>query len=208
MTTVTQKQSGSATAIVVMVLTLALIGVLGVIVWQNFLAPKASHVQETGEAANNTTANDAKTEQKVYTNDALSFKYPASGWVAGETRYGEDASPTPELKSSDYQQTGMGVDKGAIISIVTNKKSTTIDKEFADLQNSASVFKLEELQKTTISSQPAITYHSGYEGVRYHTIFVRGDVVYDIVYMFAYGGEASDYMDTYNLVTSLLQFKQ
>ncbi|OYX43174.1 hypothetical protein B7Y94_02095, partial [Candidatus Saccharibacteria bacterium 32-49-12] len=143
-----------------------------------------------------------------YANGELSFEYPSTGWVIDETRYGVDDPLTPELKSDDYAQAGMGVDRGAIIFIVSDDIKTTLDQEFARLEADAPNFGgFDELKRETIGGKPAITYHSDYEGTRYHTLFVRDDKVYDVVYMFEYEGEAATHMATYDMVTESLIFK-
>lgn len=203
-----RTQQGSAHVVIIILLVIAVLGLLGFVFWHNFIRSNATPAEEQNMTTSNETTDKGKVEQKTYTNDDLSFNYPVSGWVVEETRYGEGASLTPELKSSDYQQTGMGVDKGAIISVSMNEKSTTIDKEYANLQESASVFGLEDLQKTIVSGKSVITYHSAYEGIRYHTVFIHEGKAYDVIYMYEYEGEALTHLDTYNLVTSSLKFKE
>ena len=201
------KQVGSAHIVIIVILAAAVIGLLGFVFWQNFISPKDVAKSEVSDTT------DTQVEQKEYSNDDFSFKYSTSGWTLGETRYGEDGPLTPELKTADYQQTGMGVDKGAIISVSIGDGTATLDERYAQLQESSSVFGDEDLQKTTVAGSTAITYHSAYEGVRYHTIFVREGKEYDVVYMYAYDGSgeyeqgAATYMDAYDLVTSSFKFK-
>lgn len=200
MTKNSQTQTGSAHSIIIIILVLALLGTLGFIFWQNFVQTPM---------ATTTVADDTKSKQKEYSNSLLSFNYPTSGWTVDETQYGENGPVTPELKSSDYQASiGMGVDKGAIIFVSVNVKATTIDEEYVAIQSPSSGFYVEEALKVNLGGKEAITYHSAYEGTRYHTIFVHGGKVYDVIYMYEDNGDASTYMDTYNLVTSSLKFKE
>lgn len=203
-----QKQISTAYMVVMIVLFLMLLGALGFIFWQNVIASKDTPVAERKVETGSDVTDDANGVQIVYTNDDLSFRYPASGWTVEAIQYGENAPPTLELKSPDYKQTGMGVDKGAIISVVVNEKATTLDKEYAALRDSSSNFGFEELMETTIGGQAAITYHSAYEGPRYHTVFVHEGKAYDVIYIYEANGDASTYMDAYTLITSSLKFKE
>jgi len=208
MTNYSRKQSGSAHVIIIVILVLALLGTLGFIFWQNFVASKDVAVKQSTTTITPDATSEASTIQNVYTNDTFSFSYPKSGWSVGEVQYGENAPLTPELKTSDYQQAGMGVDKGAIIFVSKSDTTTTLDKEYANLQTSSADFGIEELTKTTVGGNAVITYHSAYEGIRYHTLMVHEGELYDVVYMYEYNGNATTYMDTYSLVASSFKFKE
>lgn len=198
------EQNGSALVILVIIVSASLLGGLSFVLWQNSTTSKDSSVQEQSVDSSKVSSVSTDSDRRTYKNDQFSFNYPAKGWAVGEIRYVEGTPLTTELKSDDYQQSGMGVDKGAIISVNVNEKSASLDDEYAELQKEGGNFGVEDLRKTTVAGMASVTYHSAYEGDRHHTIFVHGGKRYDIVYQ--YNSDASTYMDTYTLVTSSFRF--
>jgi hypothetical protein len=190
--------------VVLIVLGIILLGVLGFVVWQNFIAP-----QQTGTDQQTAQTEEAPevTQNRVYENEELSFSYPETGWTLEEVEYTAGEPLTPELKTSDFTQTGMSIESGAFITVVRGTNETTIDAEYANLEQSAAMFSLENLQMTEIDGKSAITYFSQYEGARYHMIFVHNGRSYDVIYRYEDDGNAETHMSTYELVTSSITFK-
>lgn len=83
-----QRQSGSAHAVLIIILVIAVVGLLGFVFWQNFLQPKNEPVSTT----NSTTKTESSSKEDVYatwlsyTSDRAGFtvKYPAD-WKRTDT---------------------------------------------------------------------------------------------------------------------------
>lgn len=203
-----KAQKGSVHIIIVIVLVVALLGALGYIAWQNFSKEDthqatAQMTETTKDADKNSTAKpDEQPAQSTYKNGAYTFNYLTDGWTLDEERFGDSAPLTPQLKTADYEQAAMGVDKGAIITVYAYDETTTIDKKYAEVSSKSSGYAAEDVQKKTLNGVQAVSYHSAYEGIRYHTVFVGNNKVYDVVYMYESGGNASTHMDAYDHVTA------
>lgn len=204
MTSNSQKQSGSVLVILAIIISISLIVGLGFVAMQNLAAPTGDSGQEAAPKQSDVSSESTDPDRRIYANDQFSFNYPAKGWTIGEVRYGEGAPATPQLKSEDYQQAGMGVEKGAIISVNVSESSVSLDEKYNEIQNDADEFGVKDLKKTTVAGMASITYYSSYEGYRHHTIFVHEGKAYDIVY--AYNTDASIHMDAYSVVTSSFKF--
>jgi cytoskeletal protein RodZ len=207
-----EKQSGSAHVIVIGVLVFAVLGLIGFVFWQNFIIPK-NQSQKTGTTQTSTSATDPQIQPSTvpssnatYSGVNFSFQYPTSGWTINKTKYVDTAPLTPELKTNDYATMGMGVDKGAIVSLNVTDSLKSIDEVYLNRSNLQSGLKPVDLRRATTNGMPSVTYNSAYEGIRYHTVLVHGGKEYDFVYMFQDGTDAATYMDTYSLVTSTFTF--
>ena len=204
----TQKQSGSAHVIIIVVLALVIAGLLGFVFWQNFIVKKDDGKSVTQQSTGTGTE---KTETKgednlTYKGSDFTFQYPKSGWTIKETSYNDGTNRTTELATDNYSLTGMGVASGAVVTVNVSNTSKSLDEEYAQLESDKATFGLEDLRKATTNGMPSVTYHSAYEGVRYHTLLVHGGMAYDLVYRFENNSDASKYMDAYTLVTSTFSF--
>lgn len=204
------RQSGSAHIVIIIILVVAILGALGFVFWQNFLQPKATPQVITSETSAQTQEkpSPAATDYESYSNAEYSFSYPKDGWTVKEAEdTGTDSGIiTPTVYSGDYAQQGMTLDAGALVGVYASVTTNTFDEEFTSIKESETTFGLKDIKKTTINGETAITYNSGYEGPRYHTVFIKNGKVYDIVYQYASTKSASVHMDTYELITSSFKF--
>jgi len=109
-----KNQKGSAHVVIIVILTLLVLGLLGFVFWQNFLAPKNGDDSSvtTGQAANETIEEelDPLTEVKTisYSGATFAFQHPKS-WTVNET-----SSTSGRVSSSDqsvyydYSLLGLG----------------------------------------------------------------------------------------------------
>ena len=206
-----KTKRGDAHAIIIIVLVVVIIGLLGFVIWQNYLAPKDDEGKKDAAASKTDSASKSdpveKKETKTYDGLVVSFEYPVSGWRVDEVSYGEDTQRTPELKTEDYVQFGMGIKSGAIITVHVENRKTTTDDEYRKVYAEVYNQNADEPKVAKVNGTPVITYNSGYEGMRYHSIFVQNGKVVDVVYRYHDDGQASEYMNVYDAVVSSLVIK-
>ncbi len=199
------SQKGSVHAIIMIVLVLAVLGLLGFIFWQNFLNKEATPTPQATTTDTTTTEEVATPAAPAkYTNETYSFEYPAEGWMAVETDYGQMI--TTELRSDDYAaNVGMGTDAGAIITFNVSNIGMTRDAQYTIVENEYP--DVHDLKKVTVNGNEAFTFNSGYEGVRYHTYVVKDGMAYDILYQFPDDGDVNTEKATYDQVVASFTLK-
>jgi len=199
------NQSGFAhLGIVVIILTIALIGTLGFVFYQNFIQNKdnIAKVEDANKNTdpNNNTSNDAdKQTDLTYSDKQFNFSYPKTGWLTSleQETYATDVAT---LKTTDYnyREPNPSVDggdiygnvtRGAIVTIYksTNPKTTTADVyKMLQMQQSNSFFK--ELSTIVVDGQTAYNYLFAYEGPQfYQTVFVKNGYTYYVTYKYVAG---------------------
>lgn len=196
-----QNQTGSAYVIIIIILILSLLGALGYIAWQRIV------VQKEPESVQQVTNSDTETDQKTYSDDQVSFRYPTSGWTLEVDPPIQGVLTSVRLMSSDYKQSGMGLDEGGLIHVYVDGDEPAFNEVYAELESNIEAYGIEKLEKTIVSGMPAITYNSGYEGPRYRTIFVQNNNRYMVEYQYKTGGDASRFMDTYEIVRNSFKIK-
>lgn len=208
------SQKGSAHVILVGAMAVALLGALGFIFWQNFVQKEevaSSEVKTVkDESVDEKTVEPEKVDNtNLYDGSTYSFRYPNQGWLVVEVRndYDPNNAVNPELQTSDYSPSvGMGIDKGAKVSVYTtnnvNGVSLAQDKE----NMSKSMPLMENVKDTTLGGVPAYSYSSGYEGYRYTTIAIKGSTYYQIDYQYA-GDDQSVHRNGYDTLVSTFKFK-
>ena len=203
------KQKGSAHVAIVIVLIVALLGALGFIFWQNFIRNEPA--TKKTEAVNIKSSDSDKVADSnsstLYENDIYSFEYLSDDWRVDEDSYDVDNpnDKTPVARTENYKAAvGMGIDTGAYVAVYVNKA----DQSLSDMKENAQKYQgeIKNLSNLTIAGEDAFTYSSGYEGMRYHTIFIHNGLSYDLVYQYA-GDDELVYMDGYKKVANSFKFK-
>lgn len=98
-----QQQTGSAHVVIVVILVIALVGALGFIFYQNFIAKKASTTTSqtsntTQQSANNTNTTKAVAKKEYCTElEKICFSYPEDWSVTARTAMGTLSSTTPTM---------------------------------------------------------------------------------------------------------------
>lgn len=199
-------QKGFAHAVLIVGLVIAIIGALGFIFWQNFIheEPVVKNSDNTGT----TNSNEAENlKGKLFQTSSYSFEYPATGWRVEEVTQNVDDSDntTPVAKTDNYKHaSGLGLDAGAEVAVNVNKADMTLAEMKTDAQEVQG--KIDNLKDLKVAGVDAFTYSSAYEGMRYHTVFIRDGLVYDIVYQYA-GDDASVYMKGYEKIYTSFKIK-
>ena len=210
-----KTKRGDAHAVIIIALVVAIIGLLGFVIWQNYLAPKDDKKQET-ETVEQEKKQEKPVEKtpeettKTYDGEHYSFAYPKSGWTIQESDYNNENGVRireVNVQSDDYRQFGMAIESGAIITVSIGAGASSRDSLYATHQRFAEQMDMRDLQKTTKAGMPAVTYHSGYEGMRYHTEFVKDGLIYDIIYRYHDDGLPEQYMDTYDAIIDSFKLK-
>lgn len=201
-----RHQSGSAHIVILIILVAAIIGSLGFVFWQNFLQPTITP-QVATNAQKEEELSPEGIKNKFYSNTEYSFKYPKVGWRVEET-VADSNIITPTVYSDNYAQRGMGLDAGAAVGVYATSTTKTFDEEYVAIKESEETFGLKDIKKITINGEEAFSYNSEFEGPRYHTVFIKNGMRYDIVYQYAYTDDPSIHMDAYELIVSSFSFAE
>ena len=191
------KSKGSALVVVVIILSIAIVGVLGFVVWNNFFVPKDQPTRQPESTPVVTEGENENSKNEEYHGEGYTFEYKAEGWKISSVSYELQADDV-SLHTNDYEPFRMGIKSGATINIY--EYSGTLESQINNVKNFPGA---EDLKNITINGLKGFSYNSSYEGVRYHTtLFVNDKLSYDIVYRYMDEGQASTHMDQYELVTS------
>ena len=152
------KTQGSTLVIVIIILSLAVIGVLGYVVWSNFLAPKSNDSQKTADNTSLTEGTSSTGSSKVFTSKEVTFEYPASGWKLIPSDEGDGVAL---LQTDDYKPSrGIGLDSGASLSIsLTNQQEVPMSSGVKDVE------------EITVDGNKGFKYSLEYEGYRLIAFF-------------------------------------
>jgi len=154
------KQNGSALVVFIIVVGVLILGGLGYVAWKNFIykEPVAPEVGKTEQVTNNEEVQAAE-KNAVYTNDELSFEYPASGWKEVDTI--EGAGEIARFATDDYvPSVGMGLDSGA---------SFTVYPTFQ--QEVPMAHGIYDVKEITVDGNQGYSYYIEYEGYRLQAFF-------------------------------------
>lgn len=172
-----QKQSGFAHLIIItVILAIGLIGTLGYVYYQNFIAKKADDTSKAPAVNTNGKNNDVTTKSEVvtyktYTTDKynISFKYPSS-WSIEEKKYGDDSFyvRNVEMKNAEgvtIANFAVGMQLGGTCEVQSNY--TIIDSEATKFQSDAYTSNGSRITKSAALSFTVIENEDGGYGVHY-----------------------------------------
>lgn len=208
------SQSGGAHLFIIIVLTIALIGLLGFVIWNNFISPKKTVVEKVTPVATvkkETTPISPTNSWKTYANEVIgiaSFKYP-SDWVAAETY---DNNQGAVLKSPDFasEKDYYKINKGSIVSVVVGQTdySNTDESLTADAMSIANTSDLTDSSFIEVNGQRMIkfSHHAG-ESRNSQTVvlFFRNFLKYYITQQYKLDSD-NPYPDLLNDLVSNIKF--
>lgn len=176
--------------IVAAVLAVALVGTLGYVFYQNFIAKKTNTVSNVASNNNDSKSSDKKgtvTEPtppatptyNTYSDNNYSFRYPLTGWAA--TKDGscdpQGSASTVSISTSDYQSGPVGPEAGSCILIkisdITDPGQRYIYYKNKNMISNDSMLK--------VDGQTAYRYQFTYEFGFYDTLLSKNGKTYEIV---------------------------
>jgi len=184
-----QKQTRSVLAVGGVVIVIALAGTLGFALLGRDTTQKASE-----------TTQPISDQSQVYETSTYSFQPPKDGWALSETKYdtGSNDGIVPTAKTTS----GVGIE--AEVSVYV----TATTQKLAELKNEiVTGGDAQNVLDTEVGGVPAFSYISSFEGMRYHTVFIKGNFVYDIIYRYSDDAQRDKYIDGYNDIVSSFSFK-
>ena len=147
-----QNQNGSAFVAMIIIVVIAFIGMLGFILWQNFLKPKpATETSQTNKTT--TSAVDPYKDWKTYTSTANNYqiKYPSTWLVVPET-----STDGPYIRNFDPATTNGGYPPGYMNVRILKYMD---DSNFNNFSGSTTTEWYSQLGETDLSMGP-VTYKS------------------------------------------------
>ena len=184
-----QKRTQSVTVGIVIIVVIVVVAVLGFVI-----LGRGPTSEKSGTEQN--TANQSRT----YETSEYSFQSPKDGWVLSETEYntGSNDGIVPTAKIT----TELGVE--AEVSVYTTAATQTLAELKSEVVAGGDA---QNILDTEVGGVPAFSYISTFEGVRYHTVFISNNLVYDIIYKYAGEGRPEKYIDGYNDIVASFSFK-
>ncbi|HCR55470.1 TPA: hypothetical protein DIV49_00705 [Candidatus Saccharibacteria bacterium] len=168
-----KNETGSAHAVVIIVLVLALITALGWIFWQNFIMKKVDTTKTelvVVDKNKNDAGNEENADNKTLSTSIFSFEYP-SDWIerSASAVSGLDA----RVDSANYEaNVGMGLKSGAKITVSSTKAvSPFTPPDMAYMTTPKTI---------QIDGQKAFVYQHSYEGYRYVALVQKAGKEYTI----------------------------
>jgi hypothetical protein len=199
------KQTGSAHAIIIVILVIALLGTLGFVFWQNFMVEnKTINPTITSEDKSAEKTNDEKEvdNTKLYNSETYSFSYPDKGWILKDAN--EEQQTSPSISTEKFTSEPFRIISGAAVYVHSFPFTSTFEQRVKDDEFSANVFS--DISKTKVDGIDADSYTLRYEGVYYITEFVKDNRTYQIRFQVA-DGEKAQYEDVYKLFVTSFKFK-
>jgi len=204
-----QKHSGAAHLIIVIVLVLGLVGSLGYIVWDKVINKEqdSSYIVQVDEdssndiqGSNNLVSNNDVEKEKTslnneYSGNFYSFEYPKTGWSLKE----DNSKQSVTILTSDYKDGPMGVESGSSIDIGQLSFYDSAEQMISSYTAKGMISKLENI---TVDGQKAYKF-ACYEFCSYKTIFDKADLSYEI----QFSDRTDDSMPVYELVLNTLSVK-
>lgn len=196
-----QYKKGNVLVVIIVVIAIAIVGLLGYIVWQNFFNKPATTAKET---ATSTEQVEPEPATKTYDGSDYTTKYFDTWKVKDQTN---PDGPTTTFTSPDYTPAmEVGAETGATVTI--SRTASTGDllvyvKEFLTQVNKPEdgYFQLE------VAGQVAYSYFYTSEGATfYHTIFNYKGNNYLFVYQPAFQ-KAATYQSAFDSILSNFTLK-
>lgn len=187
------NQSGSAhIPIIVIILTIALLGALGFVYYQNFILKKEVLIK-------NSDISTAKAEDNSF--NLFTFDHPDIGWkIKADTFNGIEDKDYVSLESDDYKSGPMGAEAGSSIGIGE-------DKDLTDIVGTIDYYKsknmISNLSTITVDGQTAYKYLFSYEFGYYNTLFSKNGKNYQVML----DGPNDESLKVYDKVLETLKVK-
>lgn len=208
-----KSQSGFVhLGIVVIILSVALIGTLGFVFYQNFVEKKSYNLTNTSKevvkgADQNKDITDKTADSSLgsFSNDIYSFNYPKTGWTVEDTK---DSQGRVYIKSSDYKEADpesgtISMTEGSVVTIYKSNEKWNIDETIESFKTREWV---KDVKSLTVDGQKAYSYYFVYEFPRYNTVFNKNNFLYNITFNAA-GEKYESYKNAYDLVNESLKIK-
>lgn len=195
--------------VLVIVIIVIILGGVGYFAWTKLAPSKSATNTQTTEVAVDpaTQVPPAAADTKTYSNSTYSFDYLATGWTTSEVKYGTTNPATTVVRTSDYKQTGMGLDNGAEVAVNVTPTTKTLSQLKQDVINFGDGTQSQNVLDIKIGGKDAFSYYSAYEGIRYHTVIVNNGSSYDIVYQYGTKLDVNKYKNGYDVITSTFTLK-
>ena len=210
-----QRQTGSAHVVIIIILVITVLGLLGFVFWQNFLN-KESLVNNSGDNTPTATpveSNDPYKGWKLYESnrDGYSIKYPSNWFLAAETEgdgpYIRNFDPENSSNGSrDGQYSGYPLGAKYLRVLVDkneNDKKNTSDMSTAEWYNALGTVDIQDMDpvKHLASEVKSLTVN-GLEAKSAKAVFTEtNEVIYLLdgadlysIWLYPYGSSSDDEM--------------
>ncbi len=218
-----KQQYGFAHLLIIIILSVALLGTLGFVYYQNFIQKKVSDntkIETVNIPKTDTNVTTDKTDDSSkyssYSDEYFLFSYPKTGWSAKLVQETIDTNQLfrTTIATTDYEDIPASIDRmygdtaqGAIITISKNQFPEWTDSLDEKIAKEESNKMIKDISKITVDGQPAYSFTFAYEGpIFLETSFKKNDNYYYVKYNYV-NGQKDKYISTYELILNTLKVK-